>query len=29
MIETASFKLGYNWNHLGKLEEFLSELHIS
>jgi len=22
IIETASFKLGYNWNHLGNLEEF-------
>jgi len=28
VIETASFKLGYNWNHLGKLEEFHSDLHI-
>jgi len=26
-IETASFKPGYNWNRLGKLEEFHSDLH--
>jgi len=28
VIETASFKLGYNWNHLDKFEEFLSDLHM-
>jgi len=27
-METASFKLRYTWNHLGKLEEFHSDLHI-
>jgi len=28
LIETASFKLGYNWKHLVKLEECHSDLHI-
>jgi len=28
VIETASFKFGYNWKLLGKLEEFHSDLHI-
>jgi len=28
VIETASFKPGYNWNHLGTLEEFHSDSHI-
>jgi len=28
VIETASFKVGNNWNHLGKLEEFHSDLHV-
>jgi len=28
VIETSSFKLGYDWNHLGKLEEFHSDSHI-
>jgi len=27
VIERASFKLAYNWNHLGKLEKFHSDLH--
>jgi len=28
VIETTSFKLGYNWNNLGKLGEDHSDLHI-
>jgi len=27
-VETALFTLEYNWNHLGKLEEFHSDLPI-
>jgi len=29
VIETASLKLGFKWNHLGTLEEVHSDLHIS
>jgi len=28
VIETAAFKLGHNKNHLGKLEECHSDLHV-
>jgi len=28
VIETASIKHGYNWNHLSKLEEVHSDFHI-
>jgi len=28
VVETASFNLGYNWKHLGTLEEFHSDSHI-
>jgi len=28
VIETASLKHGYSWNHLSKLEEVHSDLHI-
>jgi len=28
VIEIASIKIRYNWKHLGKLDEFHSDLHI-